>query len=148
MLTMTRIHRTGVAVSPDRTITDVARVMNSSGVGSIAVIDDGRLVGIVTDRDLVRRGIARGLPPDARVDAVMSMPVLTVEHDVDVHEAIDEFGRNGVRRLAVTRDGEFVGIISLDDLLLDLAHDLTALTAPLSASIDHPRRDSPLPAST
>lgn len=146
MQTMTRIHRSGVAVSPDRTILDVARLMNSSGIGSIAIVDDGTLVGIVTDRDLVRRGIARELQPDARIDAVMSMPALTIEHDADIHEAIEAFGRHAVRRLAVTRNGEFVGIISLDDLLLDLATDLTALTSPLSASIERPQRDSALPA--
>ena len=148
MQAITRIHRSGVAVTPDRTIVDVARVMNSSGIGSVAVIDNGALVGIVTDRDLVRRGIARDLRPDARVDAVMSMPPLTIEHDADLHEAIEAFGRHAVRRLAVTRHGEFIGMLSLDDLLLDPSSDLNALTQPLSVSVEHPQRDAPVPAAS
>lgn len=65
------IRRSGVAVGPERTMREVAEIMESSGVGALAVIDGDHLVGIVTDRDLVRRGLARRLPPDARVDSLM-----------------------------------------------------------------------------
>ena len=81
MQTIQRIHRSGVGVAPDRTIGDVARVMERSGIGLVAVLDDDELVGVVTDRDLVRRGLARNLPVDSRIDAVMSSPVLTIDAD-------------------------------------------------------------------
>lgn len=146
MQTISRLHRSGVGVTPDRTIADVAKLMEASGIGTVAVIDHETLVGIVTDRDLVRRGLARDMPPDSRIDAVMSSPVHTIDADTDIHEAVSTFGRHAVRRLAVVDDGRFVGVISLDDMLVDLASDLDDLTAPMAASIDSPEHDSALPA--
>jgi CBS domain-containing protein len=145
MQTISRLRRSGVGVAPDRTLRDVARLMSSSGIGTVAVLDGDDLVGIVTDRDLVRRGLARELPPDARVDGIMSSPVITIEADTDLHEAISTFGRHALRRLAVVDHGAFVGIISLDDLLVDVATDLRQLTAPMAAEITSPQQDSGLP---
>jgi CBS domain-containing protein len=145
MQTITRLHRTGVGVAPDRTIGDVAKLMSSSGIGTVAVLDGDTLVGIVTDRDLVRRGIARGLGHDARVDGVMSSPVYTVSADADIHEAVATFGTHAVRRLAVVDGDRFVGIISLDDLLVDLSGDLRKLTSPMASEIDSPQRDASVP---
>lgn len=148
MQTIQRIHRSGVGVGPDRTIGEVARVMERSGIGLVAVVDGDDLVGVVTDRDLVRRGLARGLPIDSRVDAVMSSPVLTIDADVDIHEAYDVFSLHRVRRLAVVDHGRFLGILSLDDLLVDAASDLVALVSPLAAEIAAPHRDSRVPTAT
>ena len=145
MQTIARIRRTGVAVGPDRTITDVARVMTSSGIGTVVVLDGDDLVGIVTDRDLVRRGLAAGLPPDARIDGLMSSPVVTIDADADLHDAVETFGRHALRRLAVVEQGRFVGIVSLDDLLVDLSHDLDQLTSPMASEITGPHRDSAVP---
>ena len=66
-------------------------IMNQSGVGSLAVIDDGRLVGIVTDRDLVRRGLAQDLAPTTPVEKVMSTPVVTIGAEADLHSAFKLF---------------------------------------------------------
>lgn len=141
MQTVQRLHRSGVGVAPDRTITHVAKVMERSGIGLVAVIDDGQLLGVVTDRDLVRRGLAAGLEPDCRIDAVMTSPVLTVSADADLAEAYATFGRHAVRRLAVIDGTRFIGVLSLDDLLVDLASQLGDLTAPLSAEISAPHHD-------
>lgn len=145
MQTIGRLRRTGVAVGPDRTITDVARVMTSSGIGTVVVLDGEDLVGIVTDRDLVRRGLAVGVPPDARIDGLMSSPVITIDADADLHEAVETFGRHALRRLAVVEQGRFLGIVSLDDLLVDLSHDLDQLTSPMASEIAWPHRDSAVP---
>lgn len=148
MQTISRLRRSGVGVGPERTLSDVARLMNSSGVGAIAVVEHDRVVGLVTDRDLVRRGLARDVPPDARVDSVMTAPVVTIEADAPLHDAVGLFARNAIRRIAVVDHERFVGMISLDDLLLDIAGDLRALTAPLASEIARPQLDSPLPVST
>jgi CBS domain-containing protein len=71
MRTIDRLRRSGVGIGPERTVREAAGVMDQVGVGALAIIDGTRLVGIVTDRDLVRRGLARGLPADARVGAVI-----------------------------------------------------------------------------
>ncbi len=100
----------------------------------------------MTDRDLVRRAMACGLAVDARVDAVMTAPVVTIAAEADLHEAFGLFRTNGVRRLAVERDGRFVGMITIDDLLVDLAGDLADLARPLTAEIPFAHRDPAVPA--
>lgn len=142
------IRRSGVAVGPDTTIRAAAEVMERSGVGSLAIVDGEQLVGIVTDRDLVRRGLALGRPLDARVDGLMSSPVLTVDADADLHSVYAAFRSNAVRRLAVTRDGRFAGMVALDDLLVNLAADLSDLVRPVTAEVLFGHRDSPVPAMT
>lgn len=136
-----------MSIRPDKTIRDAATVMDLSGVGSLAITDDDRVVGIVTDRDLVRRGLANGLPVDARVDSVMSSPVITIDADADLDVAFGLFRTHVVRRLAVLRLGHFIGMITLDDLIIDLAADLRDLTGPIKGESLFPQRDGPLPAS-
>lgn len=148
MRTIDALRRSGIGIGPERTVRDAAALMEQAGVGSLAVIDDDRIIGIVTDRDLVRRVLAPGLVSDARVDAVMTMPVVTVAADADLHEAFALFRSHGVRRLAVVRDDHFVGMITVDDLLVDLAGDLVDLARPVTAEILFAHRDAAVPATT
>ncbi len=148
MRTIDALRRSGVGIKPSQTIREAAELMEHTGVGSLAVVDGTRLTGIVTDRDLVRRGLARGLPLDARVDMVMSSPVITVDAEADLHDAFQSFRTHGVRRLAVVRDGEFTGMITVDDLLVDLADDLVGLSRPIDAEIHHAHRDGAVVAMT
>lgn len=136
------VRRSGMGVGPDRTIRDAALLMDEAGVGSLAIIEGDRLAGIVTDRDLVRRGLARGLTAEARVDGVMSAPVITISADADIHEAFGIFRTHALRRLAVVRGEQFVGTITIDDLLIDLAADLADLARPITAEILFSHHDS------
>ena len=136
MRTIDAVRRSGIGIGPQRTIHDAAVVMERSGVGSLAVIDDTRLLGIVTDRDLVRRALAAGVPPDSRIDAVMTSPVVTIPFDAELRDAFPLFRTHGVRRLAVVQDdGQFAGMITIDDLLMDIAADLADLARPVSAEV-------------
>lgn len=139
------IRRSGVAVGTECTIQQAAAVMDQAGVGALAVVDGDELVGIVTDRDLVRLALARGVPYDARVDAVMSAPVVSIDADAELHDTFAVFRRNAVRRVAVVREGGFVGMISIDDLLMDLAANLADLARPVTAEVLFAHRDSPPP---
>ncbi len=65
----------------------------------------------------------------------MSSPVLTIAADADLHDAFGIFRSHGVRRLAVTRDQQFIGMITIDDLLIDLAADLSDIARPISAEV-------------
>jgi CBS domain-containing protein len=132
------VRRPGVGVRPQRPNRDAAVIMDQAGVCSLAVIDDDRLVGIVTDRDLVRRGLAQDLAPTAGVEKVMSSPVVTIDADADLHSAFKLFRAEAVRRLAVVDVDEFVGMITVDDLLVDLAADLPELARPIAAEIFMP----------
>jgi len=142
------IRRSGVAVAPERTMRDAAEIMERAGVGALAVVDGDHLVGIVTDRDLVRRGLARGLEADVRVDALMSSPVVTIEADADLRSAYAIFRSNAVRRLVVTERGRFAGVVAIDDLLINLAADLSDLVRPVTAEAIIGHHDSPVPATT
>lgn len=147
MRTIDRVRRSGIGIGPERTVREAAAIMDSAGIGALIVLDGDRPVGIVTDRDLVRRALARGYPPDSRVDAVMTVPVFTIDADADVHEAYRLFRAHGIRRLAVVREGgAFMGMISVDDLLIDLAGDLADLAGPIIAETAAAHRDSPVPA--
>jgi CBS domain-containing protein len=146
MRTMDAVRRSGIGIGPERTVRDAAEIMEQAGLGALAVIEDGRLVGIVTDRDLVRRAMAHGLTLDARVDGVMTSPVVTIAEDADLHDAFAMFRTNALRRLAVVRGDEFVGMITVDDLLMDLAADLGDLARPVTAEVLFAHHDSAVPA--
>jgi CBS domain-containing protein len=146
MRTIEVLRRSAVSIPPEATVRAAAEIMEESGVGALGVVDRGRLVGIVTDRDLVRRVLATGRPADGRVDAVMSSPVVTISADADVHAAFALFGRHAVRRLAVVRDEQFVGMVTVDDLLVDLAADLSDLSRPVIGEILFGHHDGPVPA--
>lgn len=146
MRTIDAIRRTGIGIEPDRTVREAALTMEQAGVGALAVIEGDRLVGIVTDRDLVRRALAVGRGEDARIDLVMSAPVVTIESDADLHHAFALFRDHAVRRLAVVRGEEFVGMITIDDLLVDLAADLADLARPVTAEVLFAHHNTPVPA--
>lgn len=146
MRTIDGVRRSAVGLRADQTVHEAAVLMEQAGVGALAVLDDGHLVGIVTDRDLVRRAMARGLAGDARIDGVMSSPVLTVDADADLHDTFAVFREHAVRRLAVVRGGELVGVLTIDDLLMDVAADLSDLARPVTAEVLFAHRDSPVPA--
>jgi CBS domain-containing protein len=149
MKTIDTVRRSGFEIRPEQTVREAAESMERAGIGSLAVVDgDGRLVGIVTDRDLVRRVMARGQDADIRVDAVMTSPVVTIEADADLHDAFALFRANAVRRLAVVRDGRFVGMVTVDDLLIDLAADLSDLARPVTAEVLFAHHDSQVPEKT
>lgn len=140
------IRRSAVAVRPDQTIGEVAVIMEQAGVGAVAVADGDNLVGVITDRDLVRRALATDMAADARADAVMSTPVVTIDAEEHLHAAFGLLRTNAVRRIAVVDGNRFIGMISVDDLLVDLAAHLADLTRPVSEELRSPHRDSPVPA--
>lgn len=146
MRTIEAVRRSGVGIGPEQSIRHAAAIMEQAGVGALAIIDEGRLVGIATDRDLVRRGLAKGLSIDARVDGVMTAPVVTIDADADLHDAFAYFRTHAVRRLAVMRGAQFVGMITVDDLLVDLAADMGDLARPVTAEVLFAHHDSPVPA--
>jgi CBS domain-containing protein len=106
------------AIGPDATLMEAARCMRAARVGALWVSEQGAYIGIVTEADLVRKAMAEGLnPSDEPVRRVMSSPVITIEIDRSAHEASDLMAEKGVRHLAVTREHQIVGTISVRDLL-------------------------------
>ena len=106
--------------SPDDTLQCAARVMEEEDFGSLPIAENDRLVGMLTDRDITIRGVARGLPPqDSKVREVMSTEVRYVYEDETIRDVAQVMGDLHVRRLPVlSRDKRLVGIVSLGDLAL------------------------------
>jgi signal-transduction protein with cAMP-binding, CBS, and nucleotidyltransferase domain len=108
-----------VTCEMNATLAEVARMMEFEEVGSVLVMsEDNRIAGIVTDRDLVVRGIAREGGPMTRVETIMSSPVITVHETQDPFEAAAKMARAACRRLpVVTATGLVQGVVSLDDIM-------------------------------
>jgi CBS domain-containing protein len=115
-----------LSVNPETTIAEVARQMRKGDSDSAVVMSEGRLQGIITERDLVR-AIADGLDPQqARADVVMTADPATVEADEDVAMVAVKMTRLGVRHLpVVNKAGEPVGLVSARNLVavLDRSSD-------------------------
>ena len=115
-------------ISPERTLKDAAELMKALDVGSLPVLEHGRLSGVVTDRDLVVRGIAEGLDPfQTPVRRAMSVGAFTCHLDDDVVQAAEQMRELQVRRLLVVDGrGHLVGIVALGDLALDVEDETLA----------------------
>lgn len=108
-------------ISPDNSLVEAAGLMRELDVGALPVCDEDRLAGMVTDRDLVVRGMAEGRDPySATVREVMSEGVLYIKADQEVEEAARLMQEKQVRRLPViNREKRLVGILSLGDLAVN-----------------------------
>lgn len=128
-------------IGGDRPLRAAAEVMDRAAVGALVVTGDGgELLGVLTDRDVVVRGLARG-NTDGRCDSVMSTDVVTADADGDLRDVIQVFGRHAVRRVVLLRDGRPAGLLSVDDLVVDLVADLSTVVAPVTAEVlfGHPQ---------
>lgn len=112
-------NRDPVTITRDAEIREAARRMRTHHVGALVVAEEGRPVGIVTDRDLVVEVLAQEVPDDTlTVGDVMTREVGTVGEREGLSEALVRMGELGVRRLPVVDDeGCLIGLVSLDDIL-------------------------------
>lgn len=134
-------------IGQDRTITEAADEMDRLAVGALVVVDpDGRPLGIVTDRDLVVRGLARRASADARVDSVMSTDLVTLPMDADLRDAFTVFDNHPVRRIPLLDGTRLAGVLALDDLVVDLASDIGRLARPVTAQVLFGHREAAAPA--
>jgi CBS domain-containing protein len=109
-------------IRPDMNAADAAGMMRSEDVGSIPVVEGGALVGIITDRDIVLRVVAdRRDPMEVPVADVMTSSPITVSPDMRLTEARELMQQHKIRRLAVTKGDELVGMLSLGDVAWSLA---------------------------
>jgi CBS domain-containing protein len=108
------------AVTPQTPLNEVAELMENDDVGAVPVVEGDRLVGIVTDRDIVVRAIAKGKDPRGMPAAeISSRELVTVNPDDDLSDALNLMAQYQVRRLAVTAEDErLVGIVSQADVAL------------------------------
>jgi CBS domain-containing protein len=106
---------------PRASLREVAALMRDGDMGSVPVVDSGKLVGIVTDRDIVVRALADGKGPDSPVGDAMTTEIFSVKPDDFAFEAIRMMGDRQVRRIPVVNDdGSLAGIIAMADIALEM----------------------------
>ena len=116
-------HIHGVALHTS--LAEVIRQMTEYQIGALLVFDGALVVGIITERDLVRRALFRGLDPATTpVEEVMTTPVAYVAPEVTVAEAMKVMSETKSRHLPVLADGRLVGLVSLSDLIRKATSDL------------------------
>lgn len=120
-----------VTADIEATLTDIAHVMRDQQVGSVVVVDGkGTVAGVLTDRDLVVSGLAEGRHPDECIaNDILSTNVFSVAPDADVADVVRRMREQGVRRVPVMAEGDLVGIVTLDDLLVHLVEELDCLVS-------------------
>lgn len=120
-----------VSISPDEPASLAARLLFRHNIGSIPVCsEDGKLRGIVTDRDIVLRCVAAENDPETTpVREIMSRSVITVSPDDDVRQATQQMASGQIRRLPVTKDGRIVGMLALGDMAKTHSFDMEASKA-------------------
>jgi CBS domain-containing protein len=112
-----------IGVYYSQTIGETARIMRDTQVGVVLVVNDGQLTGLVTDRDLVIRGLAEGEGPDSLVGPLCSGDLVGVTADAEIALAEELMRDHAVRRLPVISEGQVVGIVSLGDLAISEQDD-------------------------
>jgi len=102
----------------EASLKDAGRLLQKWKVGSLLVDDGQRYIGIITDTDLSRRGVARGLDPSSTsVKSCMTRPIVSIEDSEPIADALALMKSKGIRHLAVTEDGTIIGILSVSDVL-------------------------------
>jgi len=126
--------RDPVMVEPDATVKEAARMMRDRDIGAVLVADRGQLVGVLTDRDIVVRGIAeKGDPSSTKVMDIVSKEVETVKPNDSVEKAVKKMRSKAMRRIPVVDErGKPVGIVTIGDLAVDL--DSKSALADISAA--------------
>jgi CBS domain-containing protein len=113
-----RIARPIVAVEEGVSVRDASKVMVDHNRGSVVVTRKGETVGLLTERDILTRVVAKSLDPGStKVKDVMTTSPVTIEGDKPLRQAVDLMNRKGVRRMLVTEKGKIVGIFTLRDIV-------------------------------
>ena len=106
-----------VTIEAGQNVLQAAELMGEKGVSSLPVVSKGKLVGIVTEKDMVIRVVARGLNgKKILVEEIMSYPVVITSPEIQLEEATKLMLSKGVRMLPVVEDGHVIGILSLTDV--------------------------------
>lgn len=102
--------------TPQTSLQEAAAKMKEINVGSIPIVDNDKLIGIITDRDIVVRGIADNISLDTAVSEILSESMVTGNKDMSVEDAAELMADHQIRRLPIVDNDKVVGIVSLGDI--------------------------------
>lgn len=106
-----------IGVSPEDTVKRACEVMVEFDIGSLVVVEEGRVVGFFTKSDVIRRVVIPGLPNSTPVREIMSGELITVDSNTPLQDVLDLMAKKGIKHMLVEENGRIVGIFTLSDLL-------------------------------
>jgi len=121
-----------VTLDAAATLIEASKAMAARDIGDVLIVENDQLYGILTDRDIVVRGLAEGVSPNARVAEIATTDLEALAPEDDVEEAVRRMREAAIRRLPVVRDGRPVGVVTIGDLAT--ARDPESALADISAA--------------
>ncbi len=106
-----------IVIDASMTVLDAAKMMDDASIGAVVVLEKGIAVGIITERDLVRRIIAKGKPLTTNVKDAMSSPLIVINPDDSVWEAAQLMKTRRIHRLPAVKQNTLVGIVTTSDIV-------------------------------
>ena len=131
--------RPAIVMSPEGNVIDAVNVMMDNSIGAVGITEDGKLIGIFTERDVMLKVVSKGLDPNTtKLNDVLTRNIVTIRDNQKVNEALDIMSERRIRHIPVlTADGEIGGMLSLrfllHDRLEDLLSDLNSLESFIAA---------------
>ena len=111
------------SIGVNDSVFEAADLMNSNRVGCLVILDGEVPIGIVTERDIVRRVVAKKLPLDSKVSEIMSTSLITLDLDASLKEAAKLMSSNKIRRFPVLKQNKLVGIVVASDFVRNLGKE-------------------------
>lgn len=114
-------------IEPEKSVVEAAKIMKERKIGSLVVIEGSKPIGIITERDIIRKLVAEGKDAKiVKVKELMSYPLITANPDDDVEVLAKRMAVNEIRRLPIiNKDGNLVGIITATDIAKSVAKDVS-----------------------
>ena len=106
-----------ISVNTETTVSQIAKMMEQSGIGAVLVKKNEHLAGIITDRDYATKIVSHNLSFDTPVGKIMSSPLITINYDESIIAAAERMINKKIRKLAVTDNGNIVGLVTSTDLI-------------------------------
>lgn len=125
-----------VDVPPGTSVAKAAQVMLEKGISSLAIKEDGHIVGIVTDKDFVKLISKGGRPEKTKIRDIMTTELIHVDPKLTLQEAAEVTKKHNIRHLLVKTSAEYVGIVSVKDIIENLYEELKEQNTKLRAKID------------
>ncbi|ASJ11204.1 inosine-5-monophosphate dehydrogenase [Thermococcus sp. P6] len=119
-----------IGVEPEDSVKRACEIMVEFDIGSLVVIENGKVVGFFTKSDLIRRVLIPGLPNTTPVKEIMTRELVTVDSNTPLGQVLDLMAKKGIKHMLIEEDGDIVGVFSLMDLLMASRRKLeTAIAA-------------------
>jgi MHS family proline/betaine transporter-like MFS transporter len=114
------VRRKPITISGEATIHDVVKIMAEQNIGFLVVVENGRMVGVLSERDVVRSLAERG-NLSVKVSDICKRDIITLQEDATLEEAAEKMGKHGIRHIVVVnKSGELIGVVSVRDLIQEL----------------------------